>query len=114
VISQANVNKYIVRALRHFELCERGYDLPSTPVEMVVDPDTGLIYTLFAILAPPLSPHEGGLFLMEFHWGTNYPFLHRAFPFQHHSAGLSVRFASSILHPNISTTTGEIDLDVLQ
>jgi hypothetical protein len=61
--------RYVVRALLHFELHERGFDLPATPVEMVINEQTGTCFTLFAVLGPPGSPYEGGLFLLEYHWG---------------------------------------------
>lgn len=55
------------------------------------------------IAGPPDTPYEGGTFVLEIHVPETYPF-----------NPPKVRFITKIWHPNISSVTGAICLDILK
>lgn len=55
------------------------------------------------IAGPPDTPYEFGLFLLEIHVPETYPF-----------NPPKVKFLTKIWHPNISSVTGAICLDILK
>ncbi|GMR41395.1 hypothetical protein PMAYCL1PPCAC_11590 [Pristionchus mayeri] len=55
------------------------------------------------IRGPPDSPYEGGIFTLDIDIPSNYPF-----------SPPKVKFATRIWHPNVSSQTGLICLDILK
>lgn len=55
------------------------------------------------IVGPPDTPYEGGVFQLEIKIPTSYPF-----------EPPKVRFMTKVWHPNISSATGAICLDILK
>lgn len=55
------------------------------------------------IVGPTESPYEGGLFRVEIHIPTSYPF-----------EPPKIHFTTKVWHPNISSQTGVICLDILK
>jgi ubiquitin-conjugating enzyme (huntingtin interacting protein 2) len=55
------------------------------------------------ISGPPDTPYEKGVFLLEIHVPETYPF-----------NPPKVKFITKIWHPNISSVTGAICLDILK
>lgn len=55
------------------------------------------------ILGPPASPYDGGSFVVEFAFPTQYPF-----------KAPIIRFLTKIYHPGVKKDTGEICADLLQ
>jgi len=51
---------------------------------------------------PEASPYVGGIFLVDFIFGTTYPF-----------KAPSIRFMTKIYHPNVKKESGEICTDVI-
>ncbi|XP_034839268.1 ubiquitin-conjugating enzyme E2-22 kDa [Maniola hyperantus] len=56
-----------------------------------------------AIMGPPDTPYEGGTFLLEIKVPETYPF-----------NPPKIRFVTKIWHPNVSSVTGAICLDILK
>lgn len=55
-----------------------------------------------SIMGPPDSPYEGGVFFLELHFPTDYPF-----------KPPKINFTTKIYHPNINSN-GSICLDILR
>ena len=55
------------------------------------------------ILGPESSPYEGGIFLLNIYFPNEYPF-----------KPPKMKFDTKIWHPNISSQTGAICLDILK
>ena len=54
------------------------------------------------VMGPPDTPYEGGMFKMDIHFSHDYPFKHP-----------EVKFTTKVYHPNISSSTGAICIDIL-
>ena len=80
---------------QNLELLEAGFLL-----ELVGDDMTKLVGTL---PGPPDSPYAGGKYRVEITIPTDYPF-----------SPPKVRFTTRLWHPNVSSVTGTICLDLLQ
>lgn len=65
--------------------------------------DESLISIKGQIVGPPDSPYEGGIFYLDIKIPTDYPF-----------KAPQVTFSTRIWHPNISSQTGAICLDILK
>jgi len=55
------------------------------------------------LVGPPHSPYDGGAFRLELLFPSNYPF-----------SPPKVKFLTKIWHPNVSSQTGMICLDILK
>uniref|UniRef100_A0A7S2WUS3 E2 ubiquitin-conjugating enzyme n=1 Tax=Rhizochromulina marina TaxID=1034831 RepID=A0A7S2WUS3_9STRA len=80
-------------------------DLGTEPVDGCdVGPADENMYNWKAMITGPAgTPYEEGLFEVDIVFPTEYPF-----------KAPQVKFITSIYHPNIKTTTGEICADVIQ
>mgnify|MGYP002716570864 FL=1 len=72
----------------------------SIKIDLVKNSFSELIGT---IAGPPDTPYEGGTFLVEIKVPETYPF-----------NPPKVKFMTKIWHPNISSATGAICLDILK
>lgn len=70
-------------------------------LELVSESDTTHLRGTF--IGPPDTPYEGGKFVVEVNLPPEYPF-----------KAPSMRFETKIYHPNISSVTGAICLDILK
>lgn len=95
-------NIAVQRIKREFKEVVRSEEVAkcAIKVELVNDNYTEL---RGEIAGPPDTPYEGGTFVLEIHVPETYPF-----------NPPKVRFITKIWHPNISSVTGAICLDILK
>ncbi|KAL9558963.1 hypothetical protein MBANPS3_000618 [Mucor bainieri] len=83
-------------------------DDDTAPLHVYV-PDDGNIYINFednllgSIVGPRDTPYQDGIFLLEIKLHENHPF-----------APPNIKFITKVYHPNVSSQTGAICLDVLK
>lgn len=94
-IAQQRVQREFREVVRSQEVADSGVTL-----SLVNDDLTELAGT---IKGPPDTPYEGGIFKLEIKIPETYPF-----------SPPKVRFVTKIWHPNISSVTGAICLDILK
>ncbi|AOA64948.1 Ubiquitin-conjugating enzyme subunit [Komagataella phaffii CBS 7435] len=76
---------------------------PLSGVTLEVIDENDLSHLKGTFVGPPGTPYEGGLFKVDIQIPSNYPF-----------KPPKVQFDSKIYHPNISSVTGAICLDILK
>jgi ubiquitin-conjugating enzyme (huntingtin interacting protein 2) len=64
--------------------------------------DNDLTHWKGTLIGPDATPYEGGTFVLDIHVSTDYPY-----------TPPKIKFETKIWHPNISSQTGAICLDVL-
>nr|CCA27209.1 ubiquitinconjugating enzyme E2 putative [Albugo laibachii Nc14] len=84
------------------ELLECQKDLQLSGVSASQNGDS-LDHLKGTICGPPGTPYEGGVFHIDIHIPSTYPF-----------APPTMQFTTKIWHPNISSQTGAICLDILK
>jgi len=94
-IAQQRIQREFREVVRSKEIAESGVHL-----ELVKDDLTELAGT---IAGPPDTPYQGGKYKLEIKIPDTYPF-----------NPPKVRFITKIWHPNISSVTGAICLDILK
>jgi len=94
-IAQQRIQREFREVVKSREIAESGVQL-----ELVTDDLTELAGT---IAGPPDTPYAGGKFRLEIKIPDTYPF-----------NPPKVRFITKIWHPNISSVTGAICLDILK
>ncbi|KAG1050919.1 hypothetical protein G6F45_011617 [Rhizopus arrhizus] len=75
----------------------------TTPLYVYVPNEDNMHHLIGSIQGPVDSPYEGGTFLLDINLHENHPFQ----PPQ-------IKFITKVYHPNISSQTGAICLDVLK
>eukprot|EP00096_Caligus_rogercresseyi_P014090 TRINITY_DN6621_c0_g1_i1.p1 TRINITY_DN6621_c0_g1~~TRINITY_DN6621_c0_g1_i1.p1 ORF type:complete len:201 (-),score=63.90 TRINITY_DN6621_c0_g1_i1:411-1013(-) len=94
-IAQQRIQREFREVVKSEEVTQSGVHL-----SLVNDDLTNLSGT---ILGPPDTPYEGGTYKLEISIPESYPF-----------TPPKVRFVTKIWHPNISSVTGAICLDILK
>jgi len=94
-IAQQRIQREFREVVKSKEIAESGVQL-----ELVADDLTELAGT---VLGPPDTPYAGGSFKLEIKIPDTYPF-----------NPPKVRFITKIWHPNVSSVTGAICLDILK
>ncbi len=90
------------RIKREFKECINSAEVANSGVELALVNDD-LTELSGKIKGPPDTPYEGGTFSVEIKIPDTYPF-----------NPPKVRFVTKIWHPNISSATGAICLDILR
>jgi len=94
-IAQQRIQREFREVVKSKEIAESGVQL-----ELVADDLTELAGT---VAGPPDTPYEGGKYKLEIKIPDTYPF-----------NPPKVRFITKIWHPNVSSVTGAICLDILK
>lgn len=90
----------VVRLQREIAACAKDAEISGVNVLTVSDSLTHLRGT---IVGPKDSPYEGGVFHVDIRIGEQYPF-----------APPKMQFITKVWHPNVSSQTGAICLDILK
>jgi ubiquitin-conjugating enzyme (huntingtin interacting protein 2) len=90
------------RIQREYNDILKSTDLSQHGIELSIVRDD-LTELKGRIFGPPETPYEGGIFFLEILIPETYPF-----------SPPKVRFVTKIWHPNISSVTGAICLDILK
>ncbi|KAI9483155.1 MAG: hypothetical protein EXX96DRAFT_131957 [Benjaminiella poitrasii] len=74
----------------------------TAPLAVHVPDDSNIYHLVGSITGPPDTPYEGGIFLLDIQLNSNHPF-----------KPPKIKFITKVYHPNVSSQTGAICLDVL-
>nr|AFK44991.1 unknown [Lotus japonicus] len=85
------------------ELVECSKDAEGSGIRVVPKGDTSLVLLLGTIPGPVGTPYEGGVFQIDITLPDGYPF-----------EPPKMRFTTKVWHPNISSQSGAICLDILK
>ncbi|OBZ83578.1 Ubiquitin-conjugating enzyme E2 27 [Choanephora cucurbitarum] len=75
----------------------------TAPLFVYVPQESNMYHIIGSIEGPPDSPYEGGTFLLDINLNDNHPF-----------GPPNIKFITKVYHPNVSSQTGAICLDVLK
>ncbi|KAG2210187.1 hypothetical protein INT46_009996 [Mucor plumbeus] len=78
-------------------------DDETAPLHVYVPDDANIYNLLGSIVGPRDTPYQDGIFLLEIKLHENHPF-----------APPNIKFITKVYHPNVSSQTGAICLDVLK
>ncbi|KAL6946311.1 Ubiquitin-conjugating enzyme E2 1 [Hanseniaspora osmophila] len=76
---------------------------PEANITLSFNNESDIYKLTGSFLGPPDTPYEGGIFLVDINVPTDYPF-----------KPPKMQFKTKIYHPNISSVTGAICLDILK
>ncbi|KAL6950175.1 Ubiquitin-conjugating enzyme E2 1 [Hanseniaspora vineae] len=76
---------------------------PEANITLSFNNESDIYKLTGSFLGPPDTPYEGGIFLVDINVPTDYPF-----------KPPKMQFKTRIYHPNISSVTGAICLDILK
>eukprot|EP01054_Gregarina_sp_Poly1_P009585 Gregarina_sp_Poly_1__9584@NODE_605_length_7202_cov_256_472039_g465_i0_p4_GENE_NODE_605_length_7202_cov_256_472039_g465_i0NODE_605_length_7202_cov_256_472039_g465_i0_p4_ORF_typecomplete_len202_score21_42UQ_con/PF00179_26/2_5e47ProkE2_B/PF14461_6/1_2e08UBA/PF00627_31/1_9e06HOIPUBA/PF16678_5/0_00093RWD/PF05773_22/0_0076UBA_4/PF14555_6/0_025_NODE_605_length_7202_cov_256_472039_g465_i07401345 len=100
-MSRANQEKRLLKEFEDIKREEQQSNVePLVTAELV---DGNLRHWLGRIRGPPGTPYEGGTFFLDIQIPEEYPF-----------CAPKIKFETRVWHPNISSQTGAICLDILK
>jgi peroxin-4 len=94
--------KRLRKELQSLEKSARNGDA-DTDIYLRPTSPTSLLHWTALIKGPVDTPYEGGVFRLSIHCGTDYPL-----------APPTITFETTIFHPNVHFTKGDICLDILK
>ncbi|KAL3617593.1 Ubiquitin-conjugating enzyme E2 27 [Castilleja foliolosa] len=89
------------RVQKELQECNRDFELSA--IKVVPKSDRNLVHLLGTIPGPLGTPYEGGTFNIDISLPDGYPF-----------EPPKMKFATKVWHPNISSQSGAICLDILK
>jgi ubiquitin-conjugating enzyme (huntingtin interacting protein 2) len=98
-----NKKMAMARVKREIEEVEKDMEIKKVNIKLVLVSKGNLSHLSGEIPGPPDTPYAGGTYTLDINIPDTYPF-----------APPKVKFVTKIWHPNISSQTGAICLDILK
>lgn len=96
-------NMHITRVRREFREIVSSEEAQKCTIKVEILDESDLTHLQGTVVGPPDTPFEGGTYLLDINIPETYPF-----------NPPKVKFVTKIWHPNISSVTGAICLDILK